>query len=89
MRFLAPQPARMSPTVLRSGSLRLFFFSREEERPHIHVQGPDGEAKIWVDPVIAVAQNYGLRPRDLYEAIRLVREHEHQIRRAWKEHFER
>jgi len=83
------QPAGMSPTVLRSGSLRLFFFSREEERPHIHVQSPDGEAKIWLDPAIAVAQNYGLKPRDLFEAIRLVRENEHQIRRAWNEHFDR
>ena len=34
----------MSPTVFREGSFR-FFFSREEERLHIHVQSPDGEAK--------------------------------------------
>ena len=26
----------MSPTVLREGPYRLFFFSREEPRPHVH-----------------------------------------------------
>jgi hypothetical protein len=35
---------RMSPTVFRDGPFRFFFFSREEERLHIHVQSPDGEA---------------------------------------------
>jgi hypothetical protein len=27
---------------------------------HVHVQSPDGEAKFWLEPVIAQAQNYGL-----------------------------
>jgi hypothetical protein len=34
----------MSPTVFREGPFRFFFFSREEERLHIHVQSDDGEA---------------------------------------------
>jgi hypothetical protein len=40
----------MSPTVLRDGPFRLFFFSREEARMHVHVAHPEGEAKFWVDP---------------------------------------
>lgn len=40
----------MSPTVFRDGPFRFFFLSREEERLHIHVQSPDGEAKFWIDP---------------------------------------
>lgn len=40
----------MSPTVLRVGSYRLFFFSREEPRMHIHVAHPEGEAKFWLSP---------------------------------------
>jgi hypothetical protein len=35
----------MVPTVVRDGSYRLFFFSREELRMHIHVVHPHGEAK--------------------------------------------
>ena len=40
----------MSPTVFREGPFRFFFFSREEQRLHIHVQSADGEAKFWVEP---------------------------------------
>ena len=38
----------MSPTVLSDGPYRLFFFSREESRMHIHVVSGDGEAKFWM-----------------------------------------
>ena len=50
----------MSPTVFREGAYRFFFFSREERRPHIHVNHPTGEAKFWLDPRIELAANYGL-----------------------------
>ena len=36
-------------------ALRFFFFSREEERLHIHVQSANGEAKYWLDPGIELA----------------------------------
>ncbi len=55
----------------------------------MHVQSPDGEAKFWLDPVIALAQNHRMKPQDLMEALRLVREHEPQIRAAWSRHFGR
>ncbi len=44
----------MAPTVARVGQLRLFFFSREELRIHIHVAHPDGEAKFWLTPDVAL-----------------------------------
>jgi hypothetical protein len=78
----------MSPTVLRVGGYRFFFFSREETRPHVHVQHPTGEAKLWLQPTIEVAQNFGLSPQRLAAALRLARGHENEIRRAWQAHFE-
>jgi hypothetical protein len=39
----------MSPTVLRYKNYRLLFFSKEENRIHIHISSPDGEAKFWLD----------------------------------------
>jgi hypothetical protein len=36
----------MSPTVFRWKGYRFFFFSREEERKHVHVTCADGEAKF-------------------------------------------
>ena len=72
----------MSPTVLRVGPFRLFFFSREEERPHVHVAHPDGEAKLWLDPEIALAAVVGLAPRQVAEADAIVRRHGEEIRHA-------
>lgn len=53
----------MRPTIFREGPYRFYFFSREERRMHIHVQGPRGEAKYWMEPAIELAQNYGLSIR--------------------------
>ena len=79
----------MSPTVLRVGAFRLFFFSREEERLHVHVAHPDGEAKFWLDPEIALAAVVGLSTRHVAEAETIVRRHEEEIRHAWTRHFGR
>lgn len=79
----------MSPTVLRAGGLRFYFFSREEPRLHVHVQGGGGEAKFWLEPKLELAQNFGLNRRTLATALRLIREHEDEIRAAWKTHFRR
>lgn len=79
----------MSPTVLRVRGYRFYFFSREERRPHVHVQHASGEAKFWLDPQIALARNYGLSAQRLAAAERLIREHENEIRHAWKTHFSR
>lgn len=77
----------MSPTVFREGAYRFFLFSREERRAHVHVQHPTGEAKFWIDPVITLAQNYGLSTQRLARALRLIQEHEGEIRTAWRRHF--
>ena len=79
----------MSPTVFRARGLRFFFFSREETRLHVHVQGSGGEAKFWIDPEIELAQNYGMSRRSISSALRLIEEHEREIRSAWKAHFGR
>jgi hypothetical protein len=77
----------MSPTVLRVGGYRFYFFSREERRPHVHVQHGTGEAKIWLEPRLEIAENYGLTASRLNIAVKTVREHERELRAAWREHF--
>jgi hypothetical protein len=47
----------------------------------------DGEAKIWLEPRVAVADNHGLSSHDLKRALDIVKEHEGRIRRAWQKHF--
>lgn len=55
----------------------------------MHVQHADGQAKFWLEPEVALAQNYELKPRQVSTALRLVKEHQDEIRTAWKAHFER
>lgn len=72
----------VSPTVFREAGFRFYFFSREEPRMHVHVHGQNGEAKFWLEPQIKLAQNFGLQSIELAEALRLITEHEHDIRTA-------
>lgn len=77
----------VSPTIFRARGYRFYFFSREERRPHVHVQHATGEAKFWLDPSIELAINYGLSAGRIAAARRIIEEHEDDIRRAWKTHF--
>jgi uncharacterized protein DUF4160 len=79
----------MSPTILREGGFRFFFFSREESRLHVHVHCGDGEAKFWLEPKIELAQNYGLSDRQLRSVESIIEQHENVIRDAWHKHFGR
>ena len=79
----------MSPTVLRRGGFRFYFFSREENRMHVHVHHADGEAKFWLEPRLELAENYGMSRHHLARARRLVEENEDAIRSAWQGHFSR
>lgn len=84
---LSATVAFMAPTVVRDGEFRLFFFSREEARIHVHVAHPDGEAKFWLTPAVAVATSTGLAPRQLRDAQDVVEAHIEEIRNAWNRHF--
>lgn len=77
----------MSPTVFRHGPYRFFFFSREEERMHVHVYSPEGEAKFWLEPEISIANNYRFRSGQLSLLRKLVEEHRDELTEAWNRHF--
>jgi len=77
----------MSPTVFRHGPYRFFFFSREETRPHVHINSADGEAKFWITPSVALEYNKGLSKKQLNDLKKLVEEHLNEIHEAWQEHF--
>ena len=82
------QPILVSPTVFRYKNYRFFFFSREEERMHVHVSSPDGEAKFWLEPAISLNQHSELSPKQLNELQKVVEGHKDEIVRAWKKHFQ-
>lgn len=77
----------MSPTIFRFKGYRFFFFSREETRKHIHVYCGDGEAKFWLEPIVALAQNYGLSNKQLKEIQIIIEDRKDDITKAWEKHF--
>jgi Domain of unknown function (DUF4160) len=77
----------MSPTVFREKGYRFFFFSREEERMHVHVVSGDGEAKFWLNPDIELAKNCQLSRMQLKEIESLIEAHYDELVNAWQEHF--
>lgn len=54
---------------------------------HVHVAHPEGEAKFWIEPTIALADSTGLSARHLSDAENVVQRHVEEIRDAWKRHF--
>jgi predicted DNA-binding ribbon-helix-helix protein len=79
----------MSPTVFIEGEYRFFFFSREELRIHVHVSCSRGEAKFWLEPIIALAENSGLNVRELKKIEKMIEERQNEIKNRWKKHFQR
>ena len=77
----------MTPTVFRESGYRFFFFSREEERMHVHVLSGDGEAKFWLEPEIELAKNYHFSRKQLKQVESLIEVHYNELISAWQQHF--
>ena len=41
----------MSPTILRTRNLRVVIYPKDRFPPHVHVLGPDQEAKFSLEPI--------------------------------------
>jgi hypothetical protein len=82
------QNDEVSPTVLRSGPYRFFFFASDrDEPPHVHVKREDKLAKFWLEPTRA-AYNYGFSTREVKRIAVLVQENEIALLKAWNEYFD-
>ncbi len=77
----------MSPTIFREGKYRFFFFSLEEERMHVHITSPEGEAKFWLEPSVKLASFTGFSTRDLNLLQKIVEDRKDEIIRTWQSHF--
>ncbi len=78
----------MSPTVLRIGPYRLFFFSNEgTEPPHIHVERDGSLAKFWLNPV-GLASSSGFGAGELRKIQRVVEKEAPRLGAAWHEYFD-
>lgn len=79
--------AVLSPTIFYERGYRFYFFSREEDRIHIHVISGDGEAKFWLNPRIEVSKSWGYSEKQLNTIKKIIEAHYDDISRAWREIF--
>ena len=77
----------MSPTVFRESGYRFFFFSREEERMHVHIVSGEGEAKFWLKPEVELAKNHKYSRKQLKQIKSLIEVHYDELTSAWRQHF--
>ncbi len=79
----------MSPTVFREGRYRSTSSHSKEDRIHIHVESPDGELKVWLEPRIELAQNHGISAREVTRILRILEKRHGEIEKRWREHRRR
>jgi hypothetical protein len=78
------------PVVFRYNGIRFHFFSNEgdpREPLHIHAQRGDCLAKIWLQPEIRLADNFGFSAGELRTILEQVALHATEIERSWNEFF--
>lgn len=54
---------------------------------HIHVSSPDGEAKFWLEPTVALCESCKISARALRELQDIIESRKVEIIHAWKKHF--
>ena len=68
------------PTLLILFGLRFYFYTRDHEPMHIHVESSDGIAKLLIE-------NNGLKPKDLKLAESILEENLENFRESWMKVF--
>ena len=76
------------PDYLPRKRLPVLFLLREENRIHVHVICPAGEAKFWLEPEIELARNHNLTRLQLKEVEEIVEEHFDEFKIAWEKRSE-
>ena len=54
---------------------------------HVHISSPDGEAKFWLEPIVALVESQGLSAKQLSTLQKIVEERYDKIKTAWEAHF--
>ena len=72
------------PTALRMGLYRFYFYSYDCGEPrHMHVDRENRSAKFWLDPDVALGENYGYSRKELRDVERIMRENLEVLRNEW------
>ena len=78
------------PEVFRFFGFSFFFYSKEHEPLHIHVEGNGGMAKfIWNGVEFELFEKQEIKANDYKKIKKVIDENADIIVKRWKEHFEK
>ena len=69
--------------------MRFFYWAREHEPIHVHVQKGGAEARFDLEPEIVLTVNMGLKPHELAIAEEVIRDNRDFMIEHWKLFFEK
>ena len=76
------------PEVFRFYGYSFFFYSREHEPLHIHVEGNGGKAKFeWNDTEFVLKEYQSIKASDLKRIKAIINDNADIIVHRWNEHF--
>ena len=75
----------MSPTIIRTGNLKIRVYPKDHSPPHVHVIGPDAEAKIRLSDSRCYYSR-GFSKQALKQIEGYVRQHKKLLMEAWDEY---
>jgi uncharacterized protein DUF4160 len=77
----------VTPTVIREGPYRFFFYSGDRTDPaHVHVEHDNEQAKFWLAPV-SLAANHGFSPKAIRKIEAIVVVNQATLLESWNEFF--
>lgn len=78
------------PEIFRFSGYSFFFYSREHEPIHIHVEGNDGYAVYeLIGDSFFLREQKGIKASDRKKIEQVISENTSVIINRWKEHFDR
>ena len=76
------------PELFRFFGYSFFFYSREHEPTHVHVEGNDGYAKyVLAEDTFVLKETHGIKASDRKKIELTIEENKDIIISRWKEYF--
>jgi hypothetical protein len=83
-----PEPQIMPSIFVIQGHRFFFYFNEGDPREpmHVHMRKGGGDAKVRIEPSVALADSHGFSARELRFIVETVEARRSMIRSMWNDH---
>ncbi len=75
----------MAPTIFQTSNIRIVIYPKDHEPAHVHVIGPDAEAKFEIKSMECI-ENFGFSEKSLRRIKEYLKERRSILLEAWNEY---